>query len=46
MAIICAVNGGSPALMALVLAMILAGGYSFFSPMRIKAIDAIQSNAA
>ena len=32
--------------MMVIIAMILAGSYSFFSPMRIKAIDAMQSNGA
>jgi len=30
----------------MILAMILAGAYSFFSPMRITAVDALQSNGA
>jgi len=45
-ALIAGINGGSPILISMILAMILAGAYSFFSPMRITAVNALQSNGA
>jgi len=41
MALLAGINGGPPVLIACILAMILAGSYSFFSPMRITAVDAV-----
>ena len=46
LALISAINGGPITLLSLVLAMIVSGAYSFFSPMRVAALDAMQSNGA
>ena len=46
LALIAMIGGNSPVLMSAIIAMIVAGSYSFFSPMRVSAIDAMQSNGA
>jgi hypothetical protein len=46
MAIICMIRGKNIGLLSVILGMIVAGAYSFFSPSKITAIDAIQSNGA
>jgi len=35
------INGTAPALCSVILAMVMAGAYSFFSPTPLKAIDAL-----
>lgn len=46
MALIAMISGNSVGLMSVIIAMIVAGAYSFFSPQKITAINAIQSNGA
>ena len=46
MALIAMIGGNSVGLMSAIIAMILAGAYSFFSPTKVTAIDAMQSNGA
>ncbi len=45
-AIIAMVGGAPVGLVSVILGMIVAGVFSFFSPMRISAVDAAQSNGA
>jgi len=40
-ALISMINGGSVGLCSVILAMVMAGSYSFFSPVRLTAIDAM-----
>ena len=44
MALIAMISGNSVGLMTIIIGMILAGAYSFFSPVNLPAIDALQSN--
>lgn len=46
MALIAMISGNSVGLMSIILGMIVAGAYSFFSPKSITAVNAIQSNGA
>ena len=46
MALIAMISGNHTGLMTIIIGMILAGAYSFFSPAKIAAIDACQSNGA
>jgi len=45
-ALICAINGGPISLLSVIILMIIAGSFSFFQPMKVKAINAVQSNGA
>ena len=45
-ALIAMINGESAGVCSAILAIVLAGAYSFFSPVRLTAIDAIQSNGS
>ena len=38
------ITGKNTGLLSVILGMIVAGAYSFFSPTQVTAIDAIQSN--
>ena len=40
------IDGGNVGLLSVILAMIVASSYSFFSPVRLRAVDALQSNGA
>lgn len=44
--LICAVNGGPLNILVPILLMIIAGTFSFFQPMSVKAFNAVQSNGA
>ena len=46
LAIIAMINGGPIGLLSVIIGMIIAGAYSFFSPMRVSAVDAVQSNGS
>lgn len=45
-ALISMINGENIGVCSAILAIVMAGAYSFFSPVRITAIDAIQSNGS
>lgn len=46
LALIAMIGGGPVALLSIILSMTAASAYSFFSPMRVTAVDAIQSNGS
>ena len=46
LALIAMIGGGPVGLLSVILSMIVASAYSFFSPMRVTAVDAIQSNGS
>ena len=46
MALIALIGGGSVPLLSVILAMLVAGAYSFFSPTQVAAVDSLQSNGA
>ena len=40
-ALIALFNGGNVMMLSIIISMIVAGSYSFFSPVRVTAIDAL-----
>ena len=46
LALIAMISGAPVGLISVILGMIVSGAFTFFSPMRISAVDAAQSNGA